>query len=630
MRAGEDVRGGGEEVGSGGQEDLIAWQLPIRSVTADWLYVTGLPTNRIIGREGDGDSHAASILPEIQLPGTTYRSLGRAREALTIFCLGIPLNYLLWPAGIWVRELPSLEECHLSPFRLLCTLSPAPPLLRAETRPDNCRPLYVHALSDNKTVALWSVNLQSSGMYRCEVSAEAPSFASAQREARMEVICEYVMSHIPHATQSSLSTSLSLQYSNKIRLGQYWPKYSPSIPCSHFSQRCVPSQLYFHLTPSTPALKTGCRGGVVVRLLALSPKRTGFDSRVGSLPDFRMWESCRRYRWSAGVLGDPPLPFFIPWEPCPHISGVGWPTCSRGVVGSHPGPSEANLQLACRTGNLSAKKCYSLPGRQPVIADIEKIRQCRPHTPLRETHYTTAWRCKIKHYLLEGYCESGVFRRPCTYKSCWVECGDSAGHRVLRLCLLLETKMLHSSTAASVLIRLVESELGSFRTVTIVTHAERVPVGCNEFNYGLLVNVRSLVGNKCIMESGHLCSLSISTSTMVRAGNTVDNAVADGVRTKRWASDGPTSALVIGHGETVMTREPAASPKTEARSVSRGGGALMKGLSGVPEVLGFSWVKTRCAAHSNVQNKSWIPRGSAVLAPVSAVLIKGWTLGGNG
>ncbi|KAJ8895029.1 hypothetical protein PR048_000352 [Dryococelus australis] len=36
----------------------------------------------------------------------------------------------------------------------------------------------------------------------------------------------------------------------------------------------------------------------------------------------------------------------------------------------------------------------------------------------------------------------------------------------------------------------------------------------------------------------------------VRAGNTVDNAVADGVRTKRWARDGPTSALVIGHGES--------------------------------------------------------------------------------
>ncbi|KAJ8897568.1 hypothetical protein PR048_002917 [Dryococelus australis] len=55
----------------------------------------------------------------------------------------------------------------------------------------------------------------------------------------------------------------------------------------------------------------------------------------------------------------------------------------------------------------------------------------------------------------------------------------------------------------------------------------------------------------------------------------------------------------------------------------------MKGLSGVPEVLGLSWVKTRYAAHSNVQNKSWVPRESALLAPASAVLIKGWTLGGS-
>ncbi|KAJ8893416.1 hypothetical protein PR048_006007 [Dryococelus australis] len=128
---------------------------------------------------------------------------------------------------------------------------------------------------------------------------------------------------------------------------------------------------------------------------------------------------------------------------------------------------------------------------------------------------------------------------------------------------------------------------------------------------------------------------SISTSTMVRAGNTVDNAVADGVRTMRWVSDGPARARAASSGDlyfssAVMTHEPAARPKTEARSGSRGGGASMKGLSGVPEVLGFSWVKTRCAAHSNVQNKSWVPRGSAVLAPALAVLIKGWTLGGSG
>ncbi|XP_039293047.1 cell adhesion molecule 1 [Nilaparvata lugens] len=45
-----------------------------------------------------------------------------------------------------------------------------------------------HQLSDYKQVALRSVNLKSSGVYRCEVSAEAPSFASAQSEGRMEVL----------------------------------------------------------------------------------------------------------------------------------------------------------------------------------------------------------------------------------------------------------------------------------------------------------------------------------------------------------------------------------------------------------------------------------------------------------
>ncbi|XP_047119108.1 uncharacterized protein LOC124802398 [Schistocerca piceifrons] len=43
-------------------------------------------------------------------------------------------------------------------------------------------------LSDDKQVVLRSVNLKSTGEYRCEVSAEAPSFASAQQEAHMEVV----------------------------------------------------------------------------------------------------------------------------------------------------------------------------------------------------------------------------------------------------------------------------------------------------------------------------------------------------------------------------------------------------------------------------------------------------------
>ncbi|CAH1131718.1 unnamed protein product [Ceutorhynchus assimilis] len=42
--------------------------------------------------------------------------------------------------------------------------------------------------SDSRKVVLHSVNWRTSGFFRCEVSAEAPSFASAQSEARMEVV----------------------------------------------------------------------------------------------------------------------------------------------------------------------------------------------------------------------------------------------------------------------------------------------------------------------------------------------------------------------------------------------------------------------------------------------------------
>lgn len=42
--------------------------------------------------------------------------------------------------------------------------------------------------SNSRKVVLRSVNINTSGLYRCEVSAEAPSFASAQSEGRMEIV----------------------------------------------------------------------------------------------------------------------------------------------------------------------------------------------------------------------------------------------------------------------------------------------------------------------------------------------------------------------------------------------------------------------------------------------------------
>ncbi|XP_034180796.1 uncharacterized protein LOC117604614 isoform X2 [Osmia lignaria lignaria] len=45
-----------------------------------------------------------------------------------------------------------------------------------------------HGRSDHQQVLLQNVSLHSSGQYRCEVSAEAPSFHSVSAEASMEVV----------------------------------------------------------------------------------------------------------------------------------------------------------------------------------------------------------------------------------------------------------------------------------------------------------------------------------------------------------------------------------------------------------------------------------------------------------
>jgi len=57
--------------------------------------------------------------------------------------------------------------------------------------------LYVHFLfflqhmhSNSRQLTLRDITLKTTANYRCEVSAEAPSFASAQDGGRMEVICE--------------------------------------------------------------------------------------------------------------------------------------------------------------------------------------------------------------------------------------------------------------------------------------------------------------------------------------------------------------------------------------------------------------------------------------------------------
>lgn len=46
--------------------------------------------------------------------------------------------------------------------------------------------------SNDKKVSLKNVSLMMRGIYRCEVSAEAPSFSTVYGEARMEVIGERI------------------------------------------------------------------------------------------------------------------------------------------------------------------------------------------------------------------------------------------------------------------------------------------------------------------------------------------------------------------------------------------------------------------------------------------------------
>lgn len=67
--------------------------------------------------------------------------------------------------------------------------------------------LLQEELSDASRVLLRGLTLNSTGLYRCEVSAEAPNFSSVQGEGRMDIVCKYchcececqsIRSHVPH------------------------------------------------------------------------------------------------------------------------------------------------------------------------------------------------------------------------------------------------------------------------------------------------------------------------------------------------------------------------------------------------------------------------------------------------
>ncbi|KAJ8890638.1 hypothetical protein PR048_010147 [Dryococelus australis] len=73
--------------------------------------------------------------------------------------------------------------------------------------------------------------------------------------------------------------------------------------------------------------------------------------------------------------------------PCPHSSGVGWPTCSRRVAGSRPDASDvADFQFPCLTGCLSANGSqvgragsYCVSGLTPYAYKGREIMQGEMH-----------------------------------------------------------------------------------------------------------------------------------------------------------------------------------------------------------------------------------------------------------
>lgn len=61
--------------------------------------------------------------------------------------------------------------------------------------------------SDNQTVVLRNVSLKASGLFRCEVSTEAPSFLTKSIERKLSIYCEYFAWLIFHPTFSMVTSS---------------------------------------------------------------------------------------------------------------------------------------------------------------------------------------------------------------------------------------------------------------------------------------------------------------------------------------------------------------------------------------------------------------------------------------
>lgn len=100
------------------------------------------------------------------------------------------------------------------------------------------------------------LNLKSSGIYRCEISAEAPNFSSVEGEGRMEVVCKYLQLsnrhrlHFSHKQNTKYSGNFIEKESNEMRkhptngafhFGSSQPNANSISPmeCSNFSSFSV-------------------------------------------------------------------------------------------------------------------------------------------------------------------------------------------------------------------------------------------------------------------------------------------------------------------------------------------------------------------------------------------------------
>ncbi|XP_065217678.1 uncharacterized protein LOC135843654 [Planococcus citri] len=103
-----------------------------------------------------------------------------------------------------------------------------------------------HENSDSNHVTLKSVNLRTSGTYRCEVSAEAPFFSSAQKEGRMEVV--FLPRNGPQITGERTEYQIGDELNLNCTSGKSYP---PSLLRWYVNEKPVKDKDLIHYTAHT-------------------------------------------------------------------------------------------------------------------------------------------------------------------------------------------------------------------------------------------------------------------------------------------------------------------------------------------------------------------------------------------